>query len=284
MQYSSDTSDLLLLFRKTSSQVYVEVDLGSVTNLLNLSGNSVVDLSTYGYISNQVLTSYSSSFTNVLFTVIGVAGLGDPSGVWVTDFSDTSAPANMGSSAYSNLRGTVDGIGSDADNATGFTVNSNFVSSAGTANETYDYLLTTAVGQSQSSMPTFGGNLKFTDEALAGKTQNFYQLSSSSSGTGTLIGTFNMNATNGVIVFTRTGTGVTLVPAQIVGVASAGGGTQISFTTTNGNNYQLLYKTNLTQVGWLTNATAGKIAGNNSITNFSDISTDPQRFYRIQSF
>jgi hypothetical protein len=182
----------------------------------------------------------------------------------------------------------VTSIGSKANASTGNVIGSNYVAAA-SATTSYSYLLSTGAGLPTTTLPTFGANVNFTTEVLAGSSQNLYQFTSDptfTTLTATLIGTFSMNATTGVITFTRANAVVVvpLVPSRIVNFVRAGNLNTISFTTTNGNNYQLLYKTNLTQATWTTNGAAGVVVGNNATNVFSDTTADAQRHYRVQSF
>jgi hypothetical protein len=275
MLYNPNQSDLLLLFRSDSYTKNVEVDIGSVTNLINLAAGTVTNFSSV-YSTNQVKTNFGNAFSAVVFTVAGSTAStgGHGNALWFTSASGV-VPTNVPINTLNPIRNQVLTIGGDAAAATGSVAGSNYVG-ASTAPQSYSAVLGGNYG-------TFGGLLSFTDEALAGNTQNFYQLGVGT-GPGVLIGTFSMSSVNGAVTFTRANTVVPLVPAQIVGVVRTAGSTQISFTTTNGNNYQLLYRTNLLQGGWVTNAAAGTVTGNNATNVLNDATTDPQRFYRIQSF
>jgi hypothetical protein len=293
MNYAATNSDLLLLIRGTSGSICVEVDLGSVSNLLGLAPNVVTNIAppNFSYLTNQVKTNYNNSYSNAIFTIIGTTGQKVvPHGLWSTD-SDSGVPGVLTPSQFSGVQsalgGNGTGIGGIASVQTGNVTGSNFVSTSTTPiNETYVSIF------SQQSQPVsdFGGNLPFTVEGQPTNSMAFYQFIQTnglaSTYVPTLAGSFYMNPTNGAITFTRASAVVvrTLVPSQIVGVLRAGDNTQVSFTTTNGNNYQLLYKTDVTQAGWITNSAAGVVAGNNATNTLEDTTTDEQRFYRIQSF
>ena len=291
---SKSSADLLLLFRGSSGALTpcVEVDLGNVTNLLNLAPGAVTNIAApnFYYIPNQASTNYGNSYNNAIYTVIGTANTGAQAGLWVTD-SSSGTPASFASTTYNSIKGVVVGVGDDATAQTGngTVPSSNFVCTASTEQQAYFYLATTAQGEPTSTINNWGGLLSFTDETQPTNAMAFYQFSQtnglSSSFTPALIGSFSMNSTNGAITFTRAGAVVrTLVPSRIVEVLRTGDNTQISFTTTNGDNYQLLYLTNLAQTGWITNATAGVVAGNNATNTLEDTTSDPQRYYGIQSF
>jgi len=71
-----------------------------------------------------------------------------------------------------------------------------------------------------------------------------------------------------------------LVPVLQTTVAKSGNNVIVSFPTTTGFNYQLLYKTNLTDATWL--PVGSPVPGNNAIQSVSDAINLAPRFYRLQ--
>jgi hypothetical protein len=273
MSYSYNNSDLLLLFRSDTYQKDVEVDIGTVTNLLNIGAGASTNFS-YAYNTNQVRTNFGTSYSTVDFTVTGVSS--SQSTLWMTDFSDTSAPGNFAAPDFNPIRNQIETIGLSATQATGSKAGSNYVA-ATSSSQSYSAI-------EGGDYANFGGQVDYTCEALSGNTQNIYQFNNSGAGSAVLIGTVTMSSTTGVVSFTRASAVRVLVPANIVNVAYNGSSAQISFTTTNSDNYQLLYKTNLTQTGWSTNA-ATPVAGNNATESLTDTTASgSQRYYRVQSF
>jgi hypothetical protein len=71
-----------------------------------------------------------------------------------------------------------------------------------------------------------------------------------------------------------------LVPVLQTTVAKSGNNVVVSFPTTTGFNYQLLYTTNLTNPIWLPVGSA--LPGNNATQSASDAINLGPRFYRLQ--
>jgi hypothetical protein len=289
MNYEATNSDMLLLIRGTINSTCVEVDLGSVSNLLALAPNTITNIAppNFTYLTNQEKTNYTS-FANAVYTISAVSGVKKTAGAWITYSSgpiQTFGPSGL-EDIQSAMGSAGSGIGGEASSLTGNVQGSNFVSNTSDAAQSYVGLFNTAGGVPSD----FGGNYSFVVEAQPTNAMAFYQFNQtnglSSQFVPTLVGSFSMNATNGTITFTRAAAVVApvLVPSRIVGVVRSGDVTQVSFTTTNGDNYQLLYMTNQDQAGWITNSSAGVVAGNNATNTLDDTTTDELRFYRIQSF
>jgi hypothetical protein len=77
-----------------------------------------------------------------------------------------------------------------------------------------------------------------------------------------------------LVPVTATGPGITITATV------SGGLITIKFPTTTGSNYQVLYKTNLTDASWT--ALGSPIAGNNAVQSVQDTITGSHRFYRVQ--
>jgi hypothetical protein len=97
----------------------------------------------------------------------------------------------------------------------------------------------------------------------------------------TLVGTFCL-AANGILTFTVASAAPPQPTLQLTRTANA---STISFYATNNVTYTLYYTNN----SGLTTPTAswpslpGTISGNNSTTNFTDTSAEPDRFYRVKA-
>jgi hypothetical protein len=70
-----------------------------------------------------------------------------------------------------------------------------------------------------------------------------------------------------------------LVPVMSEGVALSGTNVVISFPSLIGWNYQVQYKTNLTDPTW---NVVGTVPGNNGTQSVPDPATGKSRFYRVQ--
>jgi Carbohydrate binding module (family 6) len=74
---------------------------------------------------------------------------------------------------------------------------------------------------------------------------------------------------------------VPVAPAGLTLSASiSGGNIHISFPTQTGSNYQLLYKTHLSDASWTT--LGSPVSGNNAVQSVSDTVGGSSRFYRVQ--
>ena len=74
---------------------------------------------------------------------------------------------------------------------------------------------------------------------------------------------------------------VTLPAPTLQSVAKVGNSVQFSWTSVSGLVYQLQYTTNVGHPNW-SNLGAGLTATNSTTTLMTPITTDPQRFFRVQ--
>jgi hypothetical protein len=284
--FSND--DLLLVFHDGSSSPStsdMEYNLGSVSNLLTLSSGASVTLFTDT--NSAVLNNFGSYSGAKVLLAAADSFTGDNTGknVWLSSVSLTTATALAGST-FNNIQGRINSAGDNAANNSG--TDNPYLDAPNDINS-YSY---TAAGQapaSGSDVGTFHGAIVTSrrTDGTNGATLALYQVPYKSSGVGTglLVGTFKWNV-SGSVTYTAGPlvASTPLTPAIITQVTRLPAATQISFTTTNGNRYSLLYKISPNQPAWTSNAITGVITGNNSITNFTDPTTDGVRLYRIQSF
>ena len=76
---------------------------------------------------------------------------------------------------------------------------------------------------------------------------------------------------------------VSVMPAPVPAIqalAPVNGSIQLAWTALPGVQYQVQYKTNLTQTGWI-NLGGIITATKNPMTFSNNIGSDPQRFYRV---
>lgn len=281
---------LMLVFRQDGTKD-VEFDIGSVSNYLALANGAQTSVT---YNLNTVVTNFGGSLNNVKFAVVATTDpLGDPlPRCWTTDGHVFTAAADMSGSGFNGLQSDINNVGVAASiytvsNAAPFVVN---VSGAPNSSGSYDYIVSGGTLASVSTMngdaPTPVGSITpLPVDALFPTTLAFYEVqlnNTTPKPPGTLAGAFTLDV-NGTLTFTR-GALPPLYAAAVtgVGVDTLGGSATVSFSTTNGVNYQLQYSTSPTG-GWV--AVPGALAnGNNtvqSLTNFS--ATDPARFYRVKS-
>jgi hypothetical protein len=274
MNYSA--GHLLLVFRGGTSPNDVEIDLGSVSNYLGLATGTKVPIS----LPANINTNFNDSFNGVDFLLVAATGLGDPLyRVWETDANLSSTPNNLTLSAFSGLRSKIDSVGTEA-TANTASNSAPYIVSAANLNS-YDSIVTGDTGISVPTMYGSSGVPPFPVEVASPTTLSFYQVQINPSQTpATLIGAFTMDV-NGNLTFTA-GQLPPLYSSTINGITSSSGSITVSFTTTNGINYQLQYSTNLNGGAW-TPVAGQTTAGDGNVQSLFDFSTDPARFYRIQS-
>ena len=278
MNYSATNTDVLLVFREDNFND-MAFNLGSVSNLLALPNGTTTNLS---YNTNLVKANFNNTFTGVKFILMAATdSVTIPGRYWITAASPTAVVSNLTVSPWGTVRGKIESVGNAATASTASNAAPYIV--AASDQTAYSYIVTDGNG---SSIGTFNGSLKFTCEADAGSVQTFWQANptnTSNIGPGKRVGLVTMNLVSGTITYTAgTNTAVTLVPARIVNVIRTNGVSRVNFATTNGNNYRLLFSTNL--AAWITNTAVGTLAGNNATNTFLDTNGTSRVFYRIQSF
>jgi hypothetical protein len=258
-QAASYNSDLVIGFTDSvgNDKVY---DLGPAASLVNGQQWNIASL----------LSSFTLS--SVSWGIVGSATIGTARTVWVTT-AGTDPMLVPNTSAWGKIN-TADAA-------------------------IYASFTTAGPGQSASIIPTDpnswnqqtinGGGFTqyhnvYEDPNVFGLTcASFYRVVSPSLPP-TLLGSFCL-AANGVVTFTAGTVTPPPPPAPVLRVARAGNVTTISFLSTNTATYTLFY----TNSSGLTTPVAnwpslpGMISGNNSITNFTDITTAPNRFYRVEA-
>ena len=289
---SFNPDDLLLVFHDANTPPSisdVEYDLGSVTNLTSLAPGATTTLFTDdGTVLNNFNTDYTSARMMLVANDDPSGGVTTSSRLWLTTVNPAATVTffGKGSSAFGTVLGRLNSAGNDAaNNATG----SSYIDSPGDGNS-YSHVAFNGAPTTSLGVGTFGSILANATriDGTNNSTIPFYQITYSGSAamTGQLIGTVTWD-TSGTVTFTAASGVVTppLTKAVITHISRLASSTQVSFTTTNGNHYQLLYTPSLSApVTWVTNVAAGVVTGNNSITNLTDTTTDAARFYRIQSF
>jgi len=285
LNYSS--TDLLLVFRQ-DGQKDVEFDLGSVTNFLGQTAGSQTAVS---YNKTLVLANFGGSLAGVKFAIAGTTSQTDPlPRVWLTDAKVSTPPAQLSGSAFGVLHDKIDSVGVSATYATVSNANPYAVSTS--VSSSYDYLVTSGIG---SAVSTFYGDapspvgsvVPLPVDAANPTTLAFYELRISGANptpAASLIGAFTLDA-SGNLTFTAgtlpplSASTITAINADPINTGSS----SISFTTSNGLNYQLFYAPSLAG-GWARVPGVQPAAGDGTVQTLTDDnSTDPIRFYRIKS-
>jgi hypothetical protein len=277
MNYSATNTDMLLVFRQDNFSD-VAFDLGSVSNLLALPNGTTTNLN---YDKTQVKTNFNNTYTGVKFILVAATDSTAASGRFWSGALTSITASNLSGSQFGIVRGKIEAVGN---NATAVTVSNaaSFIDAPSDANS-YTYVVTDATGTGVSTM---NGAMKFTCEADAGSAMNVWEVAPSATTPkpkAKQIGSLTMNATTGIITYTSgTNAAVVLTAARIVSVIRTNTIARVNFATTNGNNYRLLFSTNLTM--WQTNTGVGSIAGNNATNTFLDTNAAGRVFYRILSY
>lgn len=273
MNYSS--GHLLLVFRESGFN-NVAIDLGSVSNYLGLATGTRVPIT----LPANINTNFNGSFNGVDFLLVAGTGLGDPLyRVWETDAILSSTPNNLTLSAFSGLRSKIESVGNVASANTGSN-SAPYIISAANLNS-YDSIVTGDTGISVPTMYGSSGVPPFPVELASPTTLAFYQVQiNPSQPPASLVGAFTMDV-NGNLYFTA-GQLPPLYSSTVTEIIASFGSITVSFSTTNGINYQLQYTTALNSGNWL--PVAGQTtAGDGTVQSLFDFSADPARFYRIQS-
>lgn len=158
---------------------------------------------------------------------------------------------------------------------------------------------------SDDTIADFGGQLGFSVENTTGApfssavVSDFYQsvpaevgsvdpISGTTNGNAVYLGYFTMN-TDGTMSFTRQTNSVTTPPSPppppVLSITRSGITSTISFTTTNGATYTLLYTNSAgikqPESTWPTNTTT--VTGDGTTKSFNDTTTDPNRVYGVSA-
>ena len=284
MNYVSTNDDCILVFHKPSFRD-VEIDLGSVSNFLNQPAGTSFPVS---YNTNVCYTNFNNSISGVFFSVIAatdstatIPSSDAPGRVWLSDANLTTSPLTFGNSSLNTERNFIKTVGDNGSLVTAY----NASPYVGTATDPNSYSSIVSGGSADTNLiANFNGTLTFVVETNNGGSLKFYEFLPSSQvpkPAAKYVGTFTY-AANGIVTFSVPSASVPLIPATITSVTNLGGSVKVYFTSTNNNNYRLLYTAGWPAV-WQTNATAGLVAGNNGVTNFTDATAADARYYRILS-
>lgn len=289
-------TELLLVFSKTGFND-VEFNLGSVSNYLNKANGSITTITNTGITNNWNFGLVRSNFTSLagvrfaLFAATENANTTSPR-VWVTDADPNNTPLEITPSARNNIRSKINGVGTEARDATAsppgpsgtpqpgaYKVDPSFTSS---------YTVQTSVGGAPN--PNLGGTTAFEVEGLlpndpSQTTVRFFQIGGSTQipkPPALQVGSFNLG-TNGVLTFTAgTGAGGGTPRPTITRITRAANVNTVFFTTVNGSTYQLVSSNLLS--GSVSNwaAIAGTVAGNGSVRSLQHTTTTNRIFYGIK--
>lgn len=263
---------LLLVFRADGFSNY-EIDLGPVSAYTALITGSKTPIT---YDATAVKANFNNSLNGVRFSLVSATALGDANPrVWLTDLNLTTTPKDLTLSKFSTLRSKIEAVGAQAAAITA-TNTSPFVVSSSDPNS-FSYIVSGGTG---SSVSTMNGDTPFSIDAVNPTTVKFFELHISNASVkpnATLVGAFTIDVT-GALYFTAGQ--LPPISATTASIARAGSSSTVSFTTQTGANYRLLYTTSLPGA-WT--QTGNTVAGTGSSMNLTDTSSDPIRFYLIQT-
>jgi hypothetical protein len=274
------TNDLYLGFNQSSAQSDYIIDLGNAVASVGVGGSSVVDLS-----GDFSLATFNSIFTTgangVNVAVVGGVNLGSTD-VYATQIRVGGAgnAAVPGSSlAGKSHSSTV--IGTSANTLSG---NPWPTAGNGTNDGTKSY--TTKVGPADTASDFFGKSgvnpfglfgspatvyldLWFATPALAYTYKGYF--------------TVDLSTGTPHVTFTPATGSAGAPPSPTLSIARAGTTSTISFGTTNGATYNLIF-TNTAGLSaprstWI--PVGSPIIGTGGVTNFTDTSSDPSRIYSV---
>ena len=311
--------DTLACFRRPSNPSYETiVDISNILTYARLPVGTVTNINYYS--TNQLkdaFTNFPSIQWSVLATFQGsVAWSNYPAyTIWFTlprtdPGTPTTPPARQSTSGNTPIRSGILAVGSGANQistalaTTNSDNNTQLVLEPVGANDPSQlytqYTYSTHVEDpSDSTVANFGGQLSFSVENITGApftsavVSDFYQsvptgkvdpTTGLSTGSATYLGYFTLNP-NGTMTFTRQSSAVTNSPPPppTLTITRSGTTSTISFGTTNGATYTLYFTNSagLKQPMSTWPSVSPSVSGNGSVNSFQDITTDPNRFYRV---
>jgi hypothetical protein len=266
-------TDLLLVFRQDGFND-VEFDVGPVSRYLQAASGTQTNVS---FDLGLVQSNFNNSLANVTFLVTAATGLGSTQPrVWLTDVYASSTPSDYTVSKFSQIRSKITSVGQQASILTSSNTLPAVIATSQPGSFTYiasDANLTPAA--------SLGGLTGFPIEGLIPATLSFYEFQVSSvtpKPAAALVGSFGLDA-NGNLTFTA-GSAPTLTAPRLSGIVRNGTTVAISFTSVAGQKYQL--RAAPTLPGTFTSV-GSPITGDGSVQTLSDTSTDPIRFYNVQT-
>ena len=270
--------DLLLVFRKGS--VNVEFDLGSVNSYLGQPNGYTTPVSGWdlNYLTNAIgsLTDPNSPTEVLLLAAGGTTN-------WLSSAEPNTTAYQGSSQESSGLNGDISAVGARPViyNVPSNSPNAYVIDTGGQyALASYD-ITVTGGGSALKFVGQLGGDAPFTVQQSIPGFLDFWQV-----GTTTvypnppadkLIGTFTID-TNGVLTFVAGPR-----PSTITAYSYSGGVSQLKFTTTVGNTYNVVYTNQLggAVATWPVDATT--VTGNGKVSTINHTTAGNTEFYRIHT-
>jgi hypothetical protein len=280
-QASYFTNDLYLGFNLSSAQGDYIIDLGQATTVVGVGGSTVVDFS-----SQFSLTTFNSIFTGgangVNVAVVGGDNVFNKYDVYATQIRVGGAgnPAVPGSS----LAGT--GHSTATISATAAVLTGNPWPTAGNSTNDSTKSYTAKVGPTVTAAD-FIGQSGVNPFGMFGSPAVVYLdlYYASPSVAYTYKGYFTLDLSTGTphLTFTPSSSASTAPPAPTLTITQSGITNIISFGTTNGATYNLIYNTlsGLTSPRSTWPTLGSSIIGTGGVTNFTDTVTGSGRVYSV---
>ncbi len=306
LSYSADAPDAMLCFRLPGASKDLEVDIGHVTNYVNMPVGASTNLTAFFYTTSQLTNSIGTPFDGVKFSVFATE--------WDTTFptypyplhtalftlarstpSTPSIPFARGiSSSMSLLAGDIQTLGHNASsyssgNPPGAGNTSTAIEISPGNTESCERQLGTSgdfTGAAPNSVENiapspFSGAIvsDFYIDVPVGSPDKFNN--NATSGNASYLGYFTMNP-DGSVIFTRANLSP---PAPTITAARSGNITTITFPTTAGTKYTLRYTNDAGLTSpistWPTNSTV--ITGDGNPKFFTDSNAFFDRFYSVKA-
>jgi hypothetical protein len=275
--WTYNDQDVLLVFRESGFN-NVEFDIGNISQFLNKPNGYTAPVTDWDL--NLVTNTFGSDLTGVSVIVAGTtSSSGSSRASWLSSANPTAVPHDLTPSGWqSDLWSIINAIGTKpvllllpTAGASAYSIDP-----SGTLRvASYDYI----VSPNGNSIPQFGGHATFTVEKTIPGSFGFWQIEPTSTNPkpeATFIGSFTIDA-GGTLTFTAGPP-----PSNILGITRSGGVSTVTFSTSAGGNYWLLYTNTLSGPvsSWL--VVDGPVGGDSNNKSLTHTTADSKGFYTVQ--
>jgi hypothetical protein len=276
----------LLIFRESGFND-VEFDLGDISQFLGQRDGYTATLNAWNL--SLVTGVFGDDLSGV--SVILAATTSDTAAspaAWLSSGDPSAVPSDPSFPTWrANLYSVIDAIGTrpltylvPASGASAYSIDP-----GGTYRlASYDYIVSGG-GLNGGAIPQFGGYVPFKVEQTIPGSFGFWQIVPSSASprpAASYVGTFSIDAT-GSLSFTAGPAAVSVAPPNITAIARVGTLNTVSFTTTVGGNYYLLYTNSIAGGGpgaWP--VVSGPVTGTGGNQSLTHTATDATGFYSVE--
>jgi len=276
----------LLIFRASGFND-VEFDLGDVGQFLGQPDGYTTTLNAWNLSLVTGVFGNDLSGVNVILAATTSDASANPA-AWLSSGDPSAAPSDSSFPTWrANLYSVINALGTrpltylvPASGASAYSIDP-----GGTYRlASYDYIVSSG-GLNGGAIPQFGGYVSFKVERTIPGSFGFWQIVPSSASprpAATYVGTFSIDAT-GSLSFTAGPAVVSAAPPNITAITRTGTLNTVSFTTTPGGNYYLLYTNSIT--GGAPGAwpvVSGPVAGNGGNLSLTHAAADAAGFYSVE--